>query len=279
MNTRRLTQTPVGVIQPVFSNLSISHARLEARYSRHQHADYQVVIVEQGRYDCRVNDTPLELTPGQVLVVKPGDWHEDECRPPLKYSTLNFRLTSTLAEVHSISLFVDGVRPEQQVARASRGQFTVLMRDIERESNQEDPLSSMVLDALLRQFFWRMARHLPRAAISPAFLEHSGRQAFVARLHRLFQANLHTPMTVAHMADRLRMSERALTYQCRDALGDSPAHAFLRFKVEHAARTLAETNMSVKELSVSLGFANQYHFSRAYKRITGRAPSSDRRSG
>ena len=69
-------------IKPVFSNLYIVHARHQASYAPHQHFDYQIVLVEQGVYRCRLNQSTLRLRAGQVLIVKPGNWHEDACRPP-----------------------------------------------------------------------------------------------------------------------------------------------------------------------------------------------------
>ncbi len=261
-----------GTIRPVFSNLSIVHARRRASYPRHQHPDYQIALIERGQYRCTLNEVSLQLSHREMLVVKPGDWHADECLPPTRYSTVNFRLGSDLAGDRSLSLFTSDVRPEQQIVRPAGTQCAVLMRDMEREASLQDPVSAMVLDALLRQFFWRMVRYLPRDVISPQFLQQSSRQAFAARLHRLFQAHLGTQLTIPDMACELNVSERTLTYHCREALGDSPAHAFMRYKAEHAARVLAGTGVSVKELAVSLGFQNQYHFSRVFKRFIGIPP-------
>ncbi len=267
------TTTEAAAIRPAFSGLWIVHARRHASYRCHQHLDYQVVVVEQGVYHCRLNKNPLRLRTGQVLIVKPGDWHEDACSPPLRYSTLNFRLWGNSPSKRSQSLFVEETRAEQQVLDPPKGRFVPLMREMEREARVEDHASAMVLDALLRQFFWRMVRYLPREVISPRFVAQSHRQAFVARLRRLFQNHLHTQLTVVQLAGEMGISPRALSYHCRDALGDSPARAFTRYKIEHAAQLLADTALSVKEASAALGFANQFHFSRVFKSHMGFPPS------
>jgi AraC-like DNA-binding protein len=70
----------------------------------------------------------------------------------------------------------------------------------------------------------------------------------------------------------MRMSASALTQRCRAALGAAPAQALAAYRMDHAA-ALLHSGMRVKEVAEALGYADQFHFSRAFKRRHGKAPS------
>ncbi len=264
-------------VAPVFRRLGIVETRRPYRYKPHQHLGYEVIFVDRGVYRCRLNEASLELQPDYVLIVKPGDWHADECEPPLRYFGIGFLLGGHGSNGTEARLFAPYVRPEQQLFRADRSALWPILERIEREGVVGDPISSHVQDALLLELFWLMVRALPREAVSEAFLdmsrERAGRTAFL----RLFEAHATERLSVPAMARALHMSERLLARKCRRILGDTPARAFLRFKLERARDLLARTEMSIKEISAYLGFRDQYHFSKAFKRACGASPSEYRR--
>ncbi|MCX7805223.1 MAG: AraC family transcriptional regulator [Planctomycetota bacterium] len=264
-------------VTPIFRRLGIVETRRPYRYKPHQHLGYEVIFVDRGLYRCRLNDALLELYPDDVLIVKPGDWHADECEPPLRYFGIGFLLGGHGPGGEEARIFATSVRPEQQRFRADRGMLWPILQRIEREGEIGDPISSHVQDALLLELFWLMVRSLPPEAISESFLDLSRERAGCNALLRLFEAHATERLPVSAMARALHMSERLLARKCRHILGETPARAFLRFKLERARDLLARTEMSIKEISAYLGFRDQFHFSKAFKRAWGTAPSEYRR--
>lgn len=260
-------------ISPVFRRLGIVETKAFYRYEPHQHWNYEVIFVDRGTYRCRLNDAELVMEPAGVLVVKPGDWHADACVPPLRYFGVTFTLSGQLPDGSPPALFAPSVRPGQQCFRADRKALWPILDRLEREAAQPDGFSSHVQDALLLELFWRLVRALPREALSPEFLDFSiergSRNAFL----RLFETRLHRNLSVGEMARALHMSERLLNERSREILGAPPARAYLRFKVERARVLLTQTSMSIKEIGAYLGFKDQYHFSKAFKRVLGAPPS------
>jgi len=263
-------------IVPVFTGLGIIHLRGPYDYPRHQHQAYEVILVDMGHYRCKLNDVALSLERDGILVVKPGDWHEDFCEPPLRYFGVNFYLDPQWQGPESLGLFCDAVTPEQQRFQSDRSLFWALVKDIQDEAAAADALAPQIQDALLLEFFWRLVRALPREAISSAFLDASFDHAFPAQVRRLFQTHLATQLSVAEMAEKLNMSESSLAHKCTAILGESPARAFLRCKLERACVLLAHTAMPVKEIAFRLGFEDPYHFSRAFRKFFGKPPSACR---
>jgi AraC family transcriptional regulator len=56
-----------------------------------------------------------------------------------------------------------------------------------------------------------------------------------------------------------------------------PIGGYVRqLRVEFACRLLAETNDAVADIALKAGFADQAHFSTAFKRLTGKTPGEVR---
>ncbi|MFA9478818.1 helix-turn-helix transcriptional regulator [Phycisphaerales bacterium AB-hyl4] len=59
----------------------------------------------------------------------------------------------------------------------------------------------------------------------------------------------------------------------------SPPHRWLEERrIELAARHLLHTNLPIAVVAQEAGYADQYHFSRVFKRVTGYAPARYRRT-
>ena len=261
---------------PVFMGFSAIEIKKTYTYRRHQHNQYEVIIVDHGRYLCRLNDYPLRLKPGDLLIVKPGDWHEDTCRPPLKYFGFNFRFQPKMKDDPPPALFHETIAPHQQSISVNRSVMWPILDAIQQEARQVEPIYVQVQQALFLEFFWRMIRVLPADILSADFGQCARDQDFISQLSRLFLRHLHDKCSIRDMARSLGMSQSSFCHKSRRILGLSPVKALMKIKMDHALHFLTHTSMSIKEISADFGFENPYHFSRTFKKYTGRPPSSFR---
>jgi AraC-like DNA-binding protein len=242
-------------------------------YRRHQHLDFELIIPTRGRYRCRIDDTELALAPGQALLVKPRDWHEDLLEAGVGYWALGFTLgDGSLRTVGG--WFRDGIDPRAQVCSPPRRELEPLLERMRAETERGDAFSPLVQDAILAELAWRLARAFPTVSLAPSLRGTSSEAAFAARLERLFAARVDRRLGVGEMARALGMGRAALAAACRRHLGLTPAKAFARYRLDRAHALLTRTAMSVAEVSAHLGFENPFHFSRAFKRRWGRPPST-----
>jgi AraC family transcriptional activator of pobA len=275
----RTAPAPTPWVVPVFVNFAVSRSRGAYEYERHQHVGmFEVIVVDRGVYRCHLNGEALTLKPGEVLVVKPGDWHADTCEPGLRYFGVEFHLGREFLGDEASCLFRKTATPAQQRVRVARRVFRPICKRFQAEAAVSDIFAAHVQDALLQEFFWRLVRVLPPSAICPVFLEQSEAYGFLTALHRLFDEEIGRHFSVTDMARRLGVGTSTLAHKCKALLGTSPAHAFLHRKIERAQWLLRTEDLSVAQVSDQLGFANPYHFSRAFKRQTGHAPSVNRPS-
>ncbi len=270
---RRSGQKGLDFVRPVLGSFNLVVAKEAQIYPKHQHQNYQVILAQRGRYRCILNGTALELKPRDLLIVKRGDWHEDIFASRLRYLAVNFDFAGGEIAAAEDILFMPGVAPEQQVIRGPNQAIWPLLERMQAESAHDDHFVAHVENALLLQLFWLLVRSLPSDILSPIFLQRSAAQAFGERLRRLFEQHRGENLSAAAIAAQLGISVRTLTKRCREVAGRPPARAFLHYKMDYAARALRQSDIPIKEISHRLGFQNQYHFSRVFRRYLGAPPS------
>jgi AraC family transcriptional regulator of arabinose operon len=271
---RRPQQAETGVrLRPVFDDFHL--LRMEGRYEypRHQHTNYEVILVERGPYRCELNGTELVLKHGQVLVIKPGDWHQDHLRHGQRHYVLHFRILEAESGKRGLPLFRPGVTAAEQVCGGDYSGEAWVLGELRREALAGGPYAGAVQDSLLEALFWRLLRGLKPAAVSVEMRQLPLRDVRRDEIVGVLQAFVGKNPVVRDLSDALHTSPRHFTSLCRELFGQSPARLLLQMKMRRAEELLHYSAMRVSEVSDALGFVNPFHFSRVYRRFHGYAPS------
>jgi AraC family transcriptional regulator len=90
-----------------------------------------------------------------------------------------------------------------------------------------------------------------------------------------------TTLRVGDLADEMRRHPSWLGTAYRRATGEGLLETAARFRLEHAARLLRETDQPSACIALEAGFCDQSHMNRTFRRLLGRLPSEvrDDRSG
>jgi AraC-like DNA-binding protein len=84
---------------------------------------------------------------------------------------------------------------------------------------------------------------------------------------------------VGFFAKSLGLSESKLKKAIRENLQMSPAQFIRLLRFQEAAVLLRDHQLSVKKVAEDMGYANQFGFSRAFKKVIGVSPSDYRAAG
>lgn len=271
---------PVGLSEsfPFHVSFNRSHrvdARLGHMVRRHRHAHYEIMLIQDGIYVATVNDHAITIGRNGVLILRPGDFHEDRCEGPVKFLSVDFSIQPGPDTHTSANIFVPSMPPAAQ-AFDSQGALHEIASRMFVEGAQGDPFTTALLDAITLEFVCTMARTVAREWVSPRLLHDHPHHAFSRSLINLFESKMGENLGLAEMAKAMSMSERSLSARTRAAFNSSPTRLFVRFKMERARALLRQTDRPIKEISRYLGFENPYHFSTVYKRVHGQPPTQDR---
>ena len=73
------------------------------------------------------------------------------------------------------------------------------------------------------------------------------------------------------------MSDDYLTYCFRQELGMTPIAYLNRYRVTQAKRLLKETDKTITEIALDVGFSDSGYFSRVFRKEVGMSPDAYRR--
>lgn len=160
-------------------------------------------------------------------------------------------------------------------AHRARPRLSALMRVLAGELHPDTARGALFADALLRALAVEIAHSTwTRAPGAAARARLSSREAAIVAAH--VEDHLGEDLTVAALADLVGMEPAAFSRAFRQAFGRSPYAYVLDVRVESAARLLATTRLSISEIAGRVGFADQQHLTKAFRRRLGRTPASMR---
>ncbi len=99
------------------------------------------------------------------------------------------------------------------------------------------------------------------------------RNARLADAINKMENNLEFPLTPAELAKSINVSVRQLERIFRRHMDCPPKRFYMTLRLEKARRLIAQTDMSLINISMACGFTSTSHFSRWYKRHYGMQPS------
>jgi transcriptional regulator GlxA family with amidase domain len=99
------------------------------------------------------------------------------------------------------------------------------------------------------------------------------------RLHRVLdhiERNLSGAIRLSDLANAARLSSHHFSELFRQSVGVSPYRFVLLRRVECAKCLLSESMLGVLDVALAVGFSDQSHFSKVFRRVTGMAPGAYR---
>jgi AraC family transcriptional regulator len=84
--------------------------------------------------------------------------------------------------------------------------------------------------------------------------------------------HLDQDLTIAAIATAVQMSPYHFSRRFKQSTGLAPHQYVIQCRVERAKQLLLEGSLTIAEIAVSVGFANQSHLNRHFKRLLGVTP-------
>lgn len=102
----------------------------------------------------------------------------------------------------------------------------------------------------------------------------------VRAMMKAIESNMdNTEYTVDKLASDIALSRSNLYRRTQTILGITPSDFIRNVRLKHAAYLLAETELPINQVAVSVGFASSSHFSQCFKKMFGVLPSEYKNSG
>jgi AraC-like DNA-binding protein len=94
---------------------------------------------------------------------------------------------------------------------------------------------------------------------------------------RLIHVEPQTSWTVDRLASEAGMSRSAFASRFKNRVGEAPVEYLIRWRMFRAGILLRRTDLSISEIATQVGYESDAALSKAFRRITGVAPSAFRK--
>ena len=259
----------VAEIQPVVDVANYFEVAQGKYWGGRQIPDFELILMVEGRfaYETRT-EQPLILSAGDVLLIPPLEWH-----------TLR-----RLAEpAHAVISCIHGeLIPGARWARGGY-QFVPVPQRVTRTGGDAaihdlfmrcrlvyegyDKYRSVLLSTILKEIWVRLAGYWSGGQSD----DFSGRMKGMVSYLR---TNLNKKITRRSLAREFGITPEHVNAIFKRQLGVTPTQFIHRERMQLAYRYLRDEGLSVKEAAVRVGFEDPFHFSRVFKRVMHRTPSS-----
>jgi AraC-like DNA-binding protein len=243
------------------------------RYGRHAHETYTFGIIEAGVEEFEYGGSLLRAGTGAVALLDPDIVHTGQAGTAAgwSYRVLYPKVCVVTDVAAELGWPAGPPRFPQTVLYDPAA--AALVRSAHRSAEHGDDLAS---STLLRTALAGLLRG--HAAGGPAASPGQARRApaAVGAVRDLLHERLADPPTLAELAAMTELSQFALLRAFRAEMG-LPPHAYLNQLRVRRARLLLDDGVPAADVAAQVGFADQAHLTRHFKRVVGVPPAAYQR--
>ncbi|MFH9068570.1 AraC family transcriptional regulator [Streptomyces alboflavus] len=262
------------------TSLDLLTARFDRhRYAPHAHEEFTVGVCVGGTEIIDYRGGRLDIGPGSLVILAPGEPHTgrpgtgDGYAYRSMYPSPDLFADGACTPPH----FPDAVLDDPRLAAALRAAHTGLSTAA-RAPGPPDRLAALTAESRLTGLFTALADRYgsARPALDPAAPVPGATTIALAVRDRLADDVL-TPPTLAQLAAELGLSRYQLLRAFRTTMG-MPPYAWLAQHRVSRARALLESGLRPAAVAGRVGFADQAHLTRWFRRVLGVTPAAYRSS-
>ena len=241
-------------------------------YGPHKRDHYLFHFVISGKGTLYSNDTAYRVDHGHGFLILPDQtttYVADE-EDPWEYTWIEF---DGLRVSESISLAgLSAAQPvytpqNHEAGRLLQEQMMYIVNHPQDSPVRQIGQGFLFLDQLVQS---SAARRLPS--------QRRLRDFYMKEALSFIEQNYQRDISIEEIAAFCGLNRSYFGKVFRDSMGESPQAFLLHYRMARAAQMLKETTLPIGTISTMVSYANQLHFSRAFKSVYGMAPRTYRQA-
>ena len=231
----------------------------------HTHTHAELFYIVGGKGQFLIEDQIYPVNTNHLVIINPNVTHTEVSlnAQPLEY----------------IVLGIEGV--ELSITENSNGQFCILdhfesmditscLRNILREMELKQPGYKDVCQAFMEILIIRLMRSTGLSL--PSEPQNSVGNHQCAAVRRYIDQHFKESLTLDQLAEEAHVNKFYLSHAFKKEYGVSPINYMISRRLEESKYLLAETDLSLSQISQLLGFSSLSYFSQVFHRTQGLTP-------
>lgn len=255
----------------------------------HRHIFYEMIYVLSGQCTQEFSNDSITLKAGDICLIAPGTSHSTGVfsdsviiNTLMRRSTFDDIFYNLLRESNLISTFFNQTLYKEKyqdylIFRCGEDEdICSSILDMFLEQVNKETYYSSILNSMLMILFSKILRRYEKTAILPAAHRKYGREAMelLSYIEDHYQ-----DLTLGELAEHFHFSVSYCSRHIRELTGSSYSAILRKIRLQRAKALLSGTNLSVADISRSVGFENPEHFCRVFKDACKMTPGKYRELG
>lgn len=234
----------------------------------HYHTYFELYYLEEGTRYHVVEDMVCCLNPKNFILFPPYVMHHSYSDKDVGFKrTLIYFTKAMISDSQIFSILSKNV---WQYGEDDGEEILKLMYEIMKEQEKGDSYSQKYIYFLLNQILVKLVRK----KIKPEGAEGEARiMNAIGYLHK----NYANKITLDELSTRFFVSKYYLCHEFKRYTNCTIIQYINNLRVSHAQKLLEETDKSITEISMLVGFPNVTHFNRVFRLVTGKSPTQSRK--
>lgn len=135
-----------------------------------------------------------------------------------------------------------------------------------------DVTSGVMFEAMSRVFLVKLLQRYGQERPEPVTRSTGFTSAHYRRVLTYIRAQLDQTISVEALAAEAGMSPSHFSRLFKETLGSTPMQYVMAYRIEQAMEMMGDPALSLGEIALACGFADQAHFSRSFKQVAGETP-------
>ena len=261
---------------PDAPTLFISPARKISRYESGLHEVIEIKYVLKGKINVMVETDVFSADAGEIVFINPYEVHsnvppDDTGEYVLFMIGLDYFKTVGISNINLRWLMVDSqLRIKRHIKNPEI--VKIIEKIIEENSSGKD-YSDILISALMQQLFALLFRDEQDTKKNSSLEDRAKNYKTMEPAVIMLRDNYNKTFSGEDLAQACSLNREYFCRVFKKTIGKTPIEYQNECRIRIADLLLKQGNMSIKEISQSVGFEDVSYFSRVYKKFKGISPN------
>jgi|SRR5690625_499236 len=246
----------------------------------HLHSDYEIFYLIEGERKYLINGKQYLVQENSLVFIDKNIIHKTEMTEKLSFQrvVINFQDSFLSYEDHFLltELFKKGPYIIS-VPLNRRETVSELINRMQNEYINGGKDAIVYIRSLLTQLLIESTRLLKREkSLSIVSSVNETNKREVAEIIKYINIHYSSNISLSLLSQHFHLNEQYISRLFKEVTGGNIINYLNAVRVNEAQRLLQESDLKIIEVSKNVGYANNVHFWRVFKRLTGISPSEYR---
>ena len=248
-------------------NESRIYPRLLTRTIKH----HELIFVKGGKGSITIDKKKYPIQGGMIFYICPNVLHsietdadESECMLSVHFSYAHVNFNDNKWDISNETDMLP-MHPAQELK--DYYMIEELFKKLVDSWNAKLPDYELITKTLLEQLLIAIFQNTRKQN------QNFGTSFKVEKMIQYMHQNIDERVTLTELTELVQLSSAYLSRAFKETTGYSVIEFFNKIKIDKAKELMIEGNKKVKEVALTLGFTDEFYFSRIFKRIEGISPS------